>query len=134
MDSSPAPEVSDVDGQEPLSGENPHSLDNGMPEQLNSKALFLLKIKEDRRISQSNVDCLIGDLTVLLKEELMSLKSDIISCVKEGQDTDDSVSRINEIFSKKLSTSPFEGLDTAHLQRKYFLEHFHLVVSILLIN
>ena len=130
MDNTPTPEVSGTDNLdlEALSG-GPSRSENSMAEPLNSKALFLLKIKEERRISQSNVDCLIGDFTVLLKEELMSLKGDIISCVKEGQDVDDSVSRIDNLFSKKLATSPFDGLDTAHLQRKYFLEHFHLVVS-----
>lgn len=71
-----------------------------------------------------------GDLTVLLKEELLSLKHDIISCdVRQGLDVDDSVSKIDDLLSHKLATSPFEGLKTAHLQRKHFPEHFQLVVS-----
>ena len=96
--------------------------------QPNSKALFLLKMKEDRRISQSNVDGLIADFTVLLQEEILSLKKDVMSCIQQGQDLNDSISKINELFSQKSAASPFQGLETAYLQRKYFIDHFHLVV------
>ena len=96
--------------------------------QPNSKALLLLKMKEDRRISQSNVDGLVADFTVFLQEEILSLKEDVISCIHHGKDLNDSISKVNVLFSQKLAASPFQGLETAYLQRKYFIDHFHLVV------
>ena len=44
---------------------------------LYNKALFLLKIKE-RRLSQLAVNGLIGDISTLLEEEILSLKTNVI--------------------------------------------------------
>ena len=91
----------------------------------NHKALFLLKLKEERRISQANVDRIVGDISILFQDEIRSLKSEILSCI---QHTDESTTMINQIFDKKLTTPPFVGLESACLQRKYYIDHFNLVV------
>ena len=48
---------------------------------LYNKALFLLKIKEERRLSQLAVNGLIGDISTLLEEEILSLKTNVIKCM-----------------------------------------------------
>ena len=48
---------------------------------LYNKALFLLKLKEERRLSQLAVNGLIGDISTLLEEEISSLKSKTSSSV-----------------------------------------------------
>lgn len=106
-----------------------------LPGQLepNNKALFLLKLKEERRISQANVDRLIDDISVLVQDEIRSLRGEILSCIQHGLSTEDSTTMIKQIFDKKLSTSPFVGLESACLQRKYYIEHFNLVVCCLIV-
>ena len=60
--------------------------DSSIPEvprpKLYNKALFLLKIKDERRLSQVAINGLIGDITTLLEENL-SLKKDVIQCMQE---------------------------------------------------
>ena len=60
----------------------------------NRKALLLLKMKEDRRISQSNVDGLIADIELLLQDEILTLKNDVMSCIQQGQDLNGSISKV----------------------------------------
>ena len=40
------------------------------------------------------------------------------------------IKKINKHFSEKIAVPPFEGLQTAYLQKKYFTDNFHLVVRI----
>ena len=97
---------------------------------LYNKALFLLKLKEERRLSQLAVNGLIGDISTLLEEEILSLKSKVIKCMHEEHASTELITKINEQFSEKLAAPPFEGLQSAYLQKKYFTDNFHLVVSI----
>ena len=96
---------------------------------LYNKALFLLKLKEERRLSQLAVNGLIGDISTLLEEEISSLKKDVIKCMHEEHASTELISKIHKQFSDKITAPPFEGLQTAYLQKKYFTENFHLVVS-----
>ena len=97
---------------------------------LYNKALFLLKIKEERRLSQLAVNGLIGDISTLLEEEILSLKTNVIKCMHEEHASTELITKINKQFSEKLAVPPFEGLQSAYLQKKYFTDNFHLVVSI----
>ena len=40
------------------------------------------------------------------------------------------ISQVNELFSKKIAEAPFEDLHTSYLQKKYYTDHFHLVVCV----
>ena len=102
--------------------------DCGRPK-LYNKALFLLKLNGER-LSQVAINSLIGDVSTLLEEETLSLKKDVIQCMQEGHASTELISRVNEQFSKKIATTPFEGLHTSYLQKKYYNDHFHLVVCI----
>lgn len=58
-----------------------------------NKALFLLKLKEERRLPEGAVDGLIGDISILLEEEILSLKQNITQYMQEGHAC---ISRIDE--------------------------------------
>ena len=88
---------------------------------LYNKALFLLKLKEERRLSQVAVNGLIGDISTLLEEEILSLKKDIIQCMQEEHASTELISKIHKHFFEKIAVPPFE---------KYFTDNFHLAVSI----
>ena len=92
-----------------------------------NKALFLLKLKEERRLPQVAVDGLIGDISILLDEEILSLKQNVIQYMQEGHVSAELISKVNEEFTERVY-SPFEGLQTAFFQKKYFINHFNLVV------
>ena len=95
---------------------------------LYNKALFLLKLKEEWRWSQTAVNGLIGDISILLEEEITSLKKDVIQCMQEEHASVELISQINKLFSEKIAVAPFQGLQTAYLQKKIFCDHFNLVV------
>ena len=101
------PDVQDY--QEPTEND---ALTDPVQMQPNSKALFLLKMKEDRRISQSNVDGLVADFTVLLQEEILSLKKDVISCIQHGHDLNDSIRKVDELFSQVFCVPLSRCLDS----------------------
>lgn len=69
---------------------SPPSVIQPRTHQPSNKALFLLKLKEERRISQTNVDFLVNDITVLVQEEIRSLQKEIVSCIRQGHNADDS--------------------------------------------
>jgi len=96
---------------------------------LYNKALFLLKLSAER-LSQVAINSLIGDVSTLLEEETLSLKKDVVQCMQEGHASNELISRVNEQFSKKIAATPFEGLHTSYLQKKYYNDHFYLVVCI----
>lgn len=97
---------------------------------LYNKAMFLLKLKQERRLSQMAIDGLISDITTLLEEELSSLKKEVIQCLEGGHVSAELINNINKTLSKRISTPPFEGLQSAYLQKKYYLENFNLVVCV----
>ena len=74
------------------------------------------------------INSLIGDISTLLEEETLLLKKDVIQCMLEGHASTELISRVNEQFSTKIAATPFEGLHTSYLQKKYYNDHFHLVV------
>ena len=81
-------------------------------------ALFLLKLKEER-LPQVVINSLIGDVSTLLEEEILSLKKDVIQCMQEGHASAELTSKVNEQFAKQIATTPFEGLHTFYLQKNY---------------
>lgn len=93
-----------------------------------NKALFLLKLKEEQRLPQVAVDGLIGDISILL-EEILSLKQNVIQHMQEGHVSAELISEVNEQFTERVTTSPFEGLQTSYLQKKHFIDRFTLVVG-----
>ena len=95
---------------------------------LYNKALFLLKLKEEKRLPQVVLNSLIGDISTLLEEEISSLQKDVTQCMQEGHASAELISEVNEKFAKQIATAPFDGLHTSYLQKKYYIDHFHLVV------
>ena len=49
--------------------------------------------------------------------------------MQEEHASTDLISKINKQFSEKMAALPFEGLHIAYLQKKYFTDSFHLMVS-----
>ena len=89
-----------------------------------SAALFLLTLKERHRLTQVGLD-----FTVEQVQNIISMMTDHLkSSVKNHFEGNNNLHLINidEIFS---FANPFERLQTAYMQNKYFKENFKLVVS-----
>ena len=55
------------------------------------------------------INSLIGDVSTLLEEEILS--------VKKGHASAELTNKVNEQFAKQIATTPFEGLHTSYLQK-----------------
>ena len=82
-------------------------------------ALFLLKAKEIHKVSQTALDGLIPDLTILFNQYYHSeVKCKFPDLVNESESQED--------------FDPFQGLHSKYLQEKYFKETLHIVVCLVL--
>lgn len=87
------------------------------------EAKYILNIKEKYILSQVAIDHVLASTKLLVSDILDGIIRDVCGSIPF-----DTV----EVFKEKAGTvnrSLFENLSTAFLQRKYFKEHFNLVVS-----
>ena len=95
--------------------------------QRHRSGLFLLKLKDFRCISQSAVDDVVDEMTMLCQHTVGRLKAGIEANLALNGIEVNSLQGFDDIFSKVVM--PFDGIDTNYKQEKYFQETFHLVVS-----
>ena len=96
---------------------------------LHNKALFLLKLKEERRVSQRAINGIVDDMNTLFEEELATLKAEVISCFSSSQNTAETMKKAKHVFEQKSSVPFFHHLGSEHFQKAYYTTHFHFVVS-----
>ena len=83
-------------------------------------ALFLLKTLTISKVSETALDNLIGDVSVLLNRKIEKLKGKLIDVLdKKGVQFDDDV---NAVFNDHELTSSFDGLHSEHYRKKYFVD------------
>lgn len=92
-------------------------------------ALFLLKTKALRKVSQSALDGLVADFMLILHQILHKLKDDISVYIKEKRIN---LSALDSIFDPD-STDPFHNLNTKFLQEKFYKEHLNILVKRIII-
>ena len=92
-----------------------------------SAALFIMKAKEVNKISQSSLNVLLQDVTMMLEQKISKLETDVCRALAtRGIEMD---AELQSLFRKPELVKPFQGIDTEYLQRKFFREAFQLVVS-----
>jgi len=97
-------------------------------------ALWILKLKESRKVTQSTTEEILADASELFSDMFTRLKKDVYQILAAaGPDIEsDCVERIKELFS---DTSPylnlFSSLGTQYLQMQYFKKHLNFVVSLM---
>ncbi len=87
------------------------------------EATFILSIKEKHILSQVAVDYVLSTTNIFVSEIFSRLLEDVC---------DDMPTNVMQILKNKvrhISDNLFKGLNTAFLQKKYFREHFGLIVS-----
>lgn len=93
-------------------------------------ALFLLKAKEVRKVSQSSLDGLTSDFTIILQRILEQLKSGINRCLIANGINMEAVQGLSEVFNHPNITNPFNQIESRHQQEKFYKVHLNLLVGI----
>ena len=95
--------------------------------QQRSSALFLLKLKEHRRISQVAIDDIVEDWDGLFSHSVQRLHARVREKLASAGIEISSIDGLQEVFEEV--PSPFDGLETRHKQEKFYTETLGLVVS-----
>ena len=93
-----------------------------------SSALFLLKLKEQRRISQVAVDDIVNGCKSLFCHTIVRVKAGVRAKLAESGVDPSTIDGLDSAFEDV--SNPFEGLKTSYLQEKYFRDTLGLVVSV----
>ena len=97
-------------------------------------ALWILKLKEGRKLTQSATEEILQDVTELCGGIITNLKSDIYTVLSAAGINVDDVSGLEDLFQDESSyVKPFSKLETQYLQMSYYKSHLGFIVSILLL-
>ena len=94
-----------------------------------SAALFILKAKEERRVSQRALDGLLEDFHEICEIQKNAVRDEVRKCLDGLKCASVVIDAVDKVIERNCSASPFDGLHTAYLQQQYFQKHFHFVVS-----
>ena len=93
-----------------------------------SSALFLIKLKEKRRTSQVCIDDIVEGSRGLFRLTVDRVGAGIKSHLAESGVDPESIAGLDGVIHDIVD--PFHGIDTCHLQEKYFRESLGLIVSV----
>lgn len=92
-------------------------------------ALFLLKTTTVSKVSETALDNLIGDVSILLETKIEKLRKNLKDVLhQKGMQFDD---KFASLFQDDRLTAPFQGLHTEYLRKAFYREEMACVVSIL---
>ena len=95
-----------------------------------SSALFLMGLKEERKLTQTALQGVIEGVTTLTRSQLSVLHAEVSSVLSEAGVLPSSVPGLDELFdSDGQFGRPFSGLETPHQQLTFCKTHFNLIVS-----
>ena len=91
-----------------------------------SSALYILKLKEQRRVTQVAIDDIVEGTRGLFFQVLERTKAGVRAILAEAGVDSDSI-LLDDVYKSVLD--PFSGIHTCYLQEKYFHEKLNLIVS-----
>lgn len=86
-----------------------------------SSALYLLKLKEHRRISQVAVDDIVEGTKALVHHCVEHMQAGVRAKLSESGVDPSSIEGLASVFKNKIN--PFDGIETCYLQEKYYHEN-----------
>ena len=120
----------EIDDEELLNdmGNEEHS--QGFSKQ-RAAALWILKVQEMYKLPQSTMESILDDVTGLFQDLLMDLCDEVKSVLAKADIAHSDVPGLLDLFASTSSyAQPFAGLNTKHLQLKFYEENFDLVVCV----
>jgi len=107
----------------------PQSLANNKTFQREA-ALWILKLKEGRKLTQSAVDEILSDVTELCTNIVCQLGNDLRGVMKSSNVNPDDIPGFNALVNETSPyASPFANIKTQYLQLSYYRKHLNFVVS-----
>ncbi len=104
----------------------PHSCDG--PQK--SAALFLLRMKEQYRLTQVSIDFVVSHMNGIISTVMQSTQTKVCDSIREQLTDVQMETDLPDVSSCFAPVNPFEGFETEHKQLKFYREHFNLVVSL----
>ena len=92
-------------------------------------AMFILKTRDGRRLTQAATDNILRDVTELFQSRLETVCHNTVETLKDAGVDDSTISTVKD--SILAQCKPFKGLETEYHQNAYIRDHFGLIVSIL---
>ena len=93
-------------------------------------ALWILKLKEGRKLTQSAVDEVLSDVTELCTDVVTHLGDELRKVLDSAGISSSDIPGFDDIISDDTQyTNPFRNLRTQHLQMAYYRKHFNFVVG-----
>lgn len=92
-----------------------------------SSALFILKLKEQRRTSQVVINDVVENCKGLFSQTIERVHAGVRARLAESGVDPDSIRGLDSAFENVVD--PFDGIETCYLQEKYFRETLGLIVS-----
>lgn len=112
--------------------EDLHDQDNSVDNITRFLALFILKTKEMNQLSQQALNAIVSNTEDIVEQSLDAFKSKVVHCLHENGIEPEEVQGLDTVLHDQSDfAKACETLKTEYLQIKYFVEKFHLVVSIL---
>ena len=109
-----------------------HVQDNSVDNITRFLALFILKTKEMNQLSQQALNAIVSNTQDIVEQSLDAFKDRVVRCLYENGIRPEEVQGLDAVLHDQNDfAKACETLKTEYLQIKYFVENFHLVVSIL---
>lgn len=116
------------DSESPSDGTEQRDFDT-MSALQTSSALFIMKLKEEHKLTQTAIQGIVEGVTSLTQNRLSLLCSEVSKKLGEAGVEIASIPGLNDLFDVDgVFGCPFSGLETQHQQHKYFVTHFNFVV------
>lgn len=100
-----------------------------LPDIETNSALFILKTRDGRRITQTCLDGLISDVSLLVHQNLQYTSHCTLEALRKAGASEEILAVAQSSILPEGGVHLFEGMDTEYLQNLYFRENFGLVVS-----
>lgn len=98
-------------------------------------ALFILKTRDGRKITQTCLDGVLSDVSLLVKQNIQSRCHTTLQALKAAGASKDILEVTKStLFGNQGEAGLFDGLKTEYLQNSHFRDNFGLVVSDISIN
>ena len=116
-----------IDFSETSQAEIDHLLGTDQEKQKKASALFLLKLKESKQVSQVVIDEIVGEWDTLFSHTTLRIQAGVRASLAAAGIDSNTLPGLDEVFDN--IPKPFDGLETRFKQEKYYRESLFLVIS-----
>ena len=99
-----------------------------------SAALFILKTAEVRKLTLTAVNGILEDVQQLVERAVVSTEMKVCALLRNAGVDPSQLPELHQVFTDEQVLNPFLGIQTEHMQVKYFRENFGFVQICIMIS